>query len=85
MASEGWAGRAGTGATAAGAGAGTEGVGMGERTIGRVTGNSVSVLRRRGFAAGTMGAVGSKGIWSLWKGSVAAKPRSAPWRAATGW
>ena len=63
----------------AGAWLGTCGVDIIERTMGRVTGNSVSEVRRRGTAASTMG------IWLLSSGSVAAKPRSAPWRGETGW
>ncbi len=79
MAAEGTTGRAGTGATATATGTGAGGVEIKERTMGRVTGNSVSALRRRGAAAGSMG------IWLLCSGSVAAKPRSAPCRGDTGW
>ncbi|MCU0927151.1 MAG: hypothetical protein MUF44_14380, partial [Hydrogenophaga sp.] len=86
MADDGTTGRAGMGAAATPT-AGATGAGAGdiwERTMGLVAGNSVSELRRRGFAAGTMGttgaagalgAMGNMGIWLLCRGSVAAKPR----------
>ena len=81
MAVEGATGRFATGAAATGAGIGTGAAagGSSERTMGRVTGNSVSDERRRGGAAGSMG------IGLLCSGSVAAKPRSAPTCGDTGW